>query len=59
MLLPMHSTTLMPIPIPCCLAVPLSSPIPMLLAFFTYKPASVLQAFKDVLENSEDEEETA
>ena len=35
------------------------SPIPMLLAFFTYKPASVLQAFKDVLENSEDEEETA
>jgi ATP synthase protein I len=26
----------------------------MLLAFFTYKPASVLQAFKDVLANPED-----
>ena len=25
------------------------SPIPMLLAFFTYKPASLFQAFKDVL----------
>jgi len=35
------------------------SPIPMLLAFFTYKPASVLQAFKDVLENPEGEEEIA
>ena len=30
------------------------TPIPMLLAFFTYKPASVLQAFKDVLANPED-----
>ena len=30
------------------------SPIPMLLAFFTYKPASILQALKDVIDNPED-----
>ena len=28
----------------------------MLLAFFTYKPASILQAFKDVLGAEEDDE---
>jgi ATP synthase protein I len=33
------------------------SPIPMLLGFFTYKPASVFQAFRDILdEEGEDEE---
>jgi ATP synthase protein I len=32
------------------------TPIPMLLAFFTYKPASILQAFKDVLGAEEDDE---
>ena len=35
-------------------------PIPMLLGFFTYKPASVFQAFRDILEeeqNGEKEEE--
>ena len=31
------------------------SPIPMLLAFFTYKPASILQAFKDVLAEEDSE----
>ena len=35
------------------------TPIPMLLAFFTYKPASILQAFKDVLGADEDESQTA
>ena len=29
------------------------SPIPMLLGFFTYKPASVFQAFRDVLEEEQ------
>lgn len=33
------------------------SPIPMLLAFFTYKPASILQALKDVIDNPEDRED--
>ena len=33
------------------------SPVPMLLGFFTYKPASVFQAFRDILdEEGEDEE---
>ncbi|OUS45283.1 hypothetical protein BE221DRAFT_192950 [Ostreococcus tauri] len=35
------------------------TPIPMLLAFFTYKPASILQALKDVIENPEDAETEA
>eukprot|EP00982_Pelagococcus_subviridis_P001364 10916-Pelagococcus_subviridis.AAC.2 len=29
------------------------SPIPMLLGFFTYKPASVFQAFRDVMEEEQ------
>jgi ATP synthase protein I len=34
------------------------SPIPMLLGFFTYKPASVFQAFRDILEEEGKDEET-
>ena len=33
------------------------TPIPMLLAFFTYKPASILQAFKDVLGEDDADDE--
>jgi ATP synthase protein I len=33
------------------------APIPMLLGFFTYKPASVFQAFRDILEEEQAEEE--
>jgi ATP synthase protein I len=29
------------------------SPLPMLLGFFTYKPASVFQAFRDILDEEE------
>lgn len=32
------------------------APIPMLLGFFTYKPASVFQAFRDILDEENDEE---
>ena len=35
------------------------APIPMLIGFFTYKPASVFQAFRDILEEEQDEEEGA
>jgi ATP synthase protein I len=35
------------------------APIPMLLGFFTYKPASVFQAFRDILEEEQEEEEGA
>jgi len=33
------------------------APIPMLLGFFTYKPASVFQAFRDILDEENDEED--
>ena len=33
------------------------APIPMLLGFFTYKPASVFQAFRDILEEENNEED--
>ena len=33
------------------------APIPMLLGFFTYKPASVFQAFRDILEEEEREDD--
>ena len=29
------------------------APVPMLLGFFTYKPASVFQAFRDILEEEQ------
>jgi len=34
------------------------SPIPMLLGFFTYKPASVFQAFRDILDEEGKDEES-
>ena len=33
------------------------APIPMLLGFFTYKPASVFQAFRDILEEEDGEDD--
>ena len=33
------------------------SPIPMLLGFFTYKPASLFQAFRDILEEEGKDDE--
>ena len=33
------------------------APIPMLLGFFTYKPASVFQAFRDILDEENDEDD--
>jgi ATP synthase protein I len=33
------------------------TPLPMLLGFFTYKPASIFQAFRDILEEGEKDEE--